>query len=91
MSATDSPAATRRLTVRLFGPQARLAGADAVTITLPENATVAEIRSGLSEACEPLRPSLSGSRIAVNHEYVSESEPVAFDAEVALIGLVSGG
>ena len=91
MTAADAPPPPRTVAVRLFGPQARLAKADEIPVPLAEGGTVADLRSALAAACEPLRPSLNGSRFAVNHEYVSDAAPVPPGAEVALIGLVSGG
>ena len=75
--------------VLLFGPQAVAAGTDRVTV--PAAATVGEVKARLTEHCPALRPSLGGSRIAVNHEYAADADPVPAGAEVALIGLVSGG
>ena len=75
--------------VLLFGPQAVAAGTDRVTV--PAAATVGEVKEQLAAACPSLRPSLPGSRIAVNHEYATDADPVPAGAEVALIGLVSGG
>ncbi|QDT17438.1 MoaD/ThiS family protein [Alienimonas californiensis] len=87
-----APAAARRtVAVRLFGPQARLAEADQIAVLLTEGATVAELRAELSAACEPLRASLKSSRIAVDHEYAGDADVIPPGAEVALIGLVSGG
>ena len=88
---TTADAALREVTVRLFGPQARLAGADAVTVAVPPDATCGDVRAALGEACGPLRPSLTGSRVAVDHEYAADADPVPPGAEVALVGLVSGG
>ncbi|MFH5802422.1 MoaD/ThiS family protein [Alienimonas sp. DA493] len=91
-SPLSAPARTgRTVEVRLFGPQARLAGADRVAVPAPQTATVADLRAALSAACEPLRPSLKNSRFAVDHEYVADDALIPSGAEVALIGLVSGG
>ena len=82
---------TAMITVRLFGPQARLAGAEKCAVTVPVPVTAADVLAGLGEAYPALRPSLAASRLAVNHEYVAGSFSVRPDDEVALIGLVSGG
>ena len=86
-AATDA----RTISVKVFGPQARRAGADAVAVSVPPGATAGEVRAAVGEACPPLRPSLAGSRLAVDHAYATHGEAVPDGAEVALIGLVSGG
>ena len=80
------------VTVKLFGPQAMLAGRDAVIVTLPDEAVACgELRQALAEAEPRLAPSLPNSRFAVNHEYVREAHRVTATDEVALIGMISGG
>ena len=88
---SSGPTTARTVTVRLFGPQARLAETDAVTVAVPDDATVADLRAALVTNCESLRASLGSSRFAVDHEYVADGDAVPLEAEVALIGLVSGG
>jgi len=81
------------VTVRLFGPQARMADRDSIVIELPETEpTCARLREALSEAAPQLNGSLAGSRFAVNYEYVvDERTQIHASDEVALIGMVSGG
>jgi molybdopterin converting factor small subunit len=81
------------VTVRLFGPQARLVGREAVAVALPDTApTCAQLRESLAEAAPALTDSLPGSRFAVNFEYiVDESASLQAEDEVALIGMVAGG
>ena len=90
-AAADPAANAQTRTVRLFGPQARLAGSDAVSVELPAGATAGVLKARLAEACPALAPSLPTSRIAVNHAYAADGDPLPADAELALIGLVSGG
>jgi len=79
------------VTIKLFGPQADLAGAREVRVPLEGTPTVARLRAALAEACPALAPTLLGSRLAVNHEFAWDSEMVGENDEVALIGMVSGG
>ena len=79
------------ITVKLFGPQAALAGVDAVDVPAPAGVTAQNFKRLLGESAPKLIPSLPASRIAVNHEYVGPDDPIPAGAEVALIGLVSGG
>ena len=82
---------TRTIEVRLFGPQAALVGTDAVPVTVPEEVTVKNLKHLLREAAPPLAASIVGSRLAVDHAYAADDDSVPPGAEVALIGLVSGG
>lgn len=78
--------------INLFGPQAALIGRDAVTVTLADKAPAcSELRRALAEVEPELRPSLSASRFAVNHEYVDDAHQVTAEDEVALIGMIGGG
>ena len=82
---------TRTISVKLFGPQAALAGADAVDVLTPETVNAQNLKRLLGETAPRLLASLPASRIAVDHEYAAPHDPVPAGAEVALIGLVSGG
>ena len=79
------------ITVKLFGPQAALAGADAVDVPAPVGVSARNLKRLLGESAPRLVPSLSASRVAVNHEYADPDDPIPAGTEVALIGLVSGG
>ncbi len=79
------------LTVKVFGPQARLVGREEVALTLDEPATCRDVRRALAATEPALASSLDASRFAVNHEYVKDDHRVAADDEVALIGMISGG
>ena len=79
------------IAVKLFGPQAQLAGAREVRVEVGDGATGAAVLAALGEAVPALRESLNGSRLAVDHAYVSEGQAIRPGQEVALIGMVSGG
>ncbi|MEM6756525.1 MAG: MoaD/ThiS family protein [Planctomycetota bacterium] len=79
-------------TVRLFGPQAELAGRREIQVTVsPGRTTAADVLRQLGEAQPALAASLPGSRLAVDHEYADPDAPLRGDEELALIGLVGGG
>jgi molybdopterin converting factor small subunit len=80
-----------RVTVKLFGPQARLAGSDAIAAEFAGAPSCAQIRSHLAELVPALAPTLAHSRLAVNHEFAADDQIVAAGDEIALIGMVSGG
>ncbi|MEM9702535.1 MAG: MoaD/ThiS family protein [Planctomycetota bacterium] len=89
-SASEPTTATQQVEILLFGPQARHVGADRVTVSLPERPTVRDAFAALGKI-EALRPSLASSRLAVDHEYAAPDDRLKTGAELALIGLVSGG
>ena len=60
-----------RIVVKLFGPQAQLAGKREVVLTMDENSqTCAGLLACLGESEPRLRASLSASRVAVNFAFV---------------------
>lgn len=77
----------------LFGPAADAAGADRITLSLPERATVGDALAAIGREYPVLAPAVEGSggRLAVNHEYAPADRTLAPGDEVALISLVSGG
>lgn len=77
--------------VKLFGPQAQLAGTREARVELAGVPTVAQVRAALAQVAPALVPSLATSRMAVNHAFVSDSDTISATDEVALIGMVSGG
>ena len=80
-----------RVTVKLFGQEARAVGRDEVSIQIDGEPTCAALRQKLSEAEPQLAPMLPAARFALNHEFAQEDTVVQADDEIALIGMVSGG
>ena len=81
-----------RVTVRLFGPQARLAGRRQLLVELEGDApTAGEVRAELGRVEPRLRPSLAHSRLAINHSFASDTQRVSAADELALIGMLGGG
>lgn len=80
------------LKVLLFGPQATLANQREIEIDVPDaSVTVEEILHQIGNKLPQLKASLASSRIAVNQQFAEPSEIIPCDAEVAIIGMVSGG
>jgi molybdopterin converting factor subunit 1 len=77
--------------VLLFAALREAAGARELTVTLPEGATVADLRAELAEAYPALAPLLPNSGVAVNQELAEPDAPLRPGDEVALIPPVSGG
>jgi molybdopterin converting factor small subunit len=82
-----------KITVHLFGPQARMVGQSAVEFDGSDAPIAcATLREWLMRAVPELIESLPTSRFAVNYEYVvDERQSIGPEDEVALIGMVSGG
>ncbi|MCA9120834.1 MAG: molybdopterin converting factor subunit 1 [Planctomycetales bacterium] len=77
--------------VKLFAVAKQLANAEAVSVELPDKATVQDIRDALSKQHAELSGITSRAMIAVDAEYVKDNSPVRQDSEIALIPPVSGG
>jgi molybdopterin converting factor small subunit len=81
-----------RVSVLLFGPQATLAGARSVVVSVDNvTPTANDVLVALREVAPALTGSLASSRLAVNHEFAYADQTVHQGDEVALIGMVSGG
>ncbi len=80
-----------KVEVKLFAAAKEFAGADSVEVELPATATVGDLRSALRERFPDARAVLGHAMFALDMEYVSDSAPLASNAEVACIPPVSGG
>ncbi|MFI4861935.1 MAG: MoaD/ThiS family protein [Phycisphaerales bacterium JB063] len=80
------------ITVKLFGPQARLAQRREVQAACASDTPTAEqVIHAVALACPELAEHLGSSRLAVNHAFVTPTDPVQAHDEVALIGMLGGG
>jgi molybdopterin converting factor subunit 1 len=77
--------------VKLFARARDLAGAAAVTVALPDGATVGDLRRLLARAHPALAGLLERSALAVGDEFAADAQPLPPGAEVALLPPVSGG
>lgn len=77
--------------VQLFAIAKQLAGRDAVELTVPDGATLADVRRLLAEAVPALAPVLPHVLFAVNSQYAEEAAVIPPSASVACIPPVSGG
>ena len=79
------------LTLLLFGPLAAKASCRAVSLSLPEGATLADLRRAFVQAYPQLAELAAASRFAVNQEFSPETTVVLQNTEIALLPPVSGG
>ena len=77
--------------VKLFAILREKAGTSDLTLELPEAATVADLLEEVTSRYPELLDSASHTMVAVNTEYVQETQPLRDGDEVALIPPVSGG
>jgi molybdopterin converting factor subunit 1 len=80
-----------RLSVRLFAHFRERAGADAVTVELPDGATVGTLLARLGGLWPDATGLLEKSVVAVNEEYAPADHALRPGDDVALIPPVSGG
>jgi molybdopterin converting factor subunit 1 len=80
-----------KITVHLFARAKDIAGSDAITVTLAEGATVADLRRVLAEQHPRLAALLRTCALAINNDFADERLSVPANAEVALLPPVSGG
>ena len=81
----------QHIPIQLFALARDLAGADQITVALPEEATVADLRIRLFDQVPALGAVGDKVRFAVDQQYASDETPLSGAREVALIPPVSGG
>jgi molybdopterin converting factor small subunit len=86
-----SPAGHRDLVVRLFAAARERAGAETVSVRVPADATIADVRAGIGEALPPLRPLAAHLLFAIGTSYASDDTPVPAGDELVAFPPVSGG
>ncbi len=79
------------ITILLFATLKDLAGQSRLPLTLPDSATVADVRKTLSALHPHLAPNLNAAIAAVNREYAFPADAVHEGDEVAFFPPVSGG
>ncbi len=79
------------LQIKLFAGARQAVGSESVCVTLPDVATVVDLRRALVEQCPALSAWQSHLLIAVNQQYAAADQPLAANDEVACFPPVSGG
>ncbi|HWL08527.1 MAG TPA: MoaD/ThiS family protein [Planctomicrobium sp.] len=77
--------------VHFFALARDLAGNDTLSIDLPEDATVADLRTALADQVPKLKPILPQLFIALGENCVDDLTPLYSGASVACFPPVSGG
>jgi molybdopterin converting factor subunit 1 len=79
------------ITVKLFAAVREMIGSDAVSLDLPEGATIADVKRMLAQKYTQITNVLSRSVMARNQDYAMETDVVMVSDELAVIPPVSGG
>lgn len=79
------------LQVRFFARARDLAGSEYLPVTLPEAATVGDLRAALGEQCPDLLPVLPHLHVAIGTDYAEDSAPLSSSSVVTCFPPVSGG
>ncbi len=77
--------------VIFFATLKERAGRRDMLVSLPEGASVAELKQRLQEEMPALQPAMHTTIVSINHEFAEDSERIPAGAEVALFPPVSGG
>ena len=77
--------------VRLFASLKDKAGQPRIQVSLPETATVQQLRAAIAADYPHLAPALPTALVAVNKAYAGDETPIQATDEVAIFPPVSGG
>ena len=80
-----------KIRIKLFAAAKELAGADHLEITVPPDATIADVRTAAITAIPHLQQIITHSLWAIGAEYVPDTTPINEHSDIALIPPVSGG
>jgi molybdopterin converting factor subunit 1 len=76
------------VTVRVFASYAEAIGSDNVTVSLPDPATVGDLRRAVAALSASLPPQ---PIVAVNEKYATDDVAISPDDDIAVIPPVAGG
>lgn len=80
-----------KLRVRLFARARDVAGAECVEIELPDQPSVADLRTALGQQYPDMKPLIPNLLIAVGRDYADDNATLLDESEVACFPPVSGG
>src|SRR5262249_357529 len=80
-----------KVTIRFFARAKDLAGADALTLDVPDDGEGGALRRVLAWRFPDMASLLTRSAFAVDNEFAEDTQRLRADAEIALLPPVSGG
>jgi sulfur-carrier protein len=79
------------LTIRLFARAKDLAGSKTISVEVPDNATVGDLRSSMSEQFPTLEPLISKLHVAIGTDYADDTASLDNLQSISCFPPVSGG
>lgn len=80
-----------KVEVKIFAAVREVAGRESVSLELPAQATVADVRTALAEHFPQAAGLLQSASFAINQEYAADGVSIRPADEIACIPPVSGG
>ena len=79
------------LNIRLFARARDLAGADTISVEVPDTATVGDLRSSLHEQFPALAPVIQNLHVAIGTDYANDAATLDESQSISCFPPVSGG
>ncbi len=79
------------LNIRLFARAKDLAGAETISVEVPDNSTVSVLRSALREQFPALDPLISSLHVAIGTDYADDTASLNISQSISCFPPVSGG
>jgi sulfur-carrier protein len=79
------------LNIRLFARARDLAGADTISVDVPDAATVGDLRSSLQEQFPALAPVTPNLHVAIGTDYANDAARLDESQSISCFPPVSGG
>lgn len=79
------------LNIRLFARAKDLAGSETISVEVPDNATVGDLRSALSEQFPILEQLTSNLHVAIGTDYADDTASLDNSQSISCFPPVSGG
>lgn len=80
-----------KLNVKLFARARDIAGAESITLDVPDAAKVADLRTALAARFPEMEPIVSSLLVAIGIEYADDNADLTDAHEIACFPPVSGG
>jgi molybdopterin synthase sulfur carrier subunit len=79
------------LNIRLFARAKDLAGSETISVEVPDNATVGDLRSAISEQFPILGSVISNLHVAIGTDYANDTATLEESQSISCFPPVSGG
>lgn len=79
------------LNIRLFARAKDLAGSETISVEVPDNATVGDLKSALREQFPILAPVIPNLHVAIGTDYANDTVTLTESQSISCFPPVSGG